>query len=152
MNRNGLAVTLWLVAGSIAAALLAPPAHAQNKAASLQGSWRSADSVIKITMSKNEIKAQFAEVGQGAKALGFKPGDVSFTGATRDQLIVGEQVIRYGTAMTCGKDGRKVPMMGKLAPDGQVLALHFYNLVVDKDCKDTGQYGITETLWQRVGR
>ena len=147
MNVRAAMATLSLAAAT--AIVMTGSVGAQN-ANSLQASWRSADSVIRITVNKNEIKAQFAEVGQGAKALGFKPGDVSFSGTAKDQFMIGEQIIRYGTSQTCFKDGRKVPMMGKLAPDGNVIALHFYNVLVDAQCKDTGQYAVTETLWQRV--
>jgi hypothetical protein len=31
-----------------------------------------------------------------------------------------------------------------------VLAVHFYMLQTDANCRDTGQYVVSETLWQRV--
>jgi hypothetical protein len=40
--------------------------------------------------------------------------------------------------------------MGYLRADDQVLALHFYNIHIDTNCRDIGSYDITETLWERV--
>ena len=147
MNVRVAMATLSLAAAT--AVVVTGSVGAQNTN-TLQGAWKNVDTVIRITVNKNEVKAQFADVGQGAKTLGFKPGDVSFSGTSKDQFMVGEQIIRYGSSQTCYKDGRKVPMMGKLSPDGNVIALHFYNVLLDAQCKDTGQYAVTETLWQRV--
>jgi hypothetical protein len=113
-----------------------------------QGTWKSGDTTIRVAINKTEARAQFVEVGQGAKGLGFKPGDVSFVAAVMGNMLHGEQTVRYGPQ--CHANGRKVPMMGRLRPDGQVLAIHFYMISTDPNCRDTGEYRITETLWQRV--
>jgi len=114
-----------------------------------QGVWRSGESTIRVTVTRTEARGQFVEVGQGARNLGFKPAEVSFVGAIMPaNLIHGEQTVRYGAK--CHANGRKVPMMGRLSPNGQVLAIHFYMIQVDANCRDSGQYSVTETLWQRV--
>jgi hypothetical protein len=140
-----------VVTGSALAQQPAPapaPAPAAPQNVSPQGTWKSGDTTIRVAVSKSEARAQFVEVGQGAKNLGFKPGDVSFVGVLMANMIHGEQTVRYGAK--CHANGRKVPMMGRLRPDGQVLAIHFYMIQADPNCRDTGQYQITETLWQRV--
>jgi hypothetical protein len=40
-------------------------------------------------------------------------------------------------------------MMAKMAADGRVLAMHNYNIIVDQGCRDTGQYEVAQTLWER---
>ena len=76
-----------------------------------------------------------------------EPGDVSFVATGDGAYLHGEQTVRYGG--TCHPNGRKVPMIGRMTPDGKALAVHFYNLTVDAGCRDTGEYNVTETLWQR---
>ena len=61
--------------------------------------------------------------------------------------LYGQQTIRY--VGSCHPNGREVPLIGRLAPNGQVLAMHFYNVAVDANCQDTGQVPVPETLWQR---
>jgi hypothetical protein len=135
-------VALALCFVSVAGAQ-APPA-ASN---SMQGVWKNTDTTIRIVVNKNEARGVFVEVGQGAKTLGFKPGELSFVAAFDGNYLHGEQTVRYGGA--CHPNGRKVPMIGRMTPDGRSLAMHFYNVVVDAQCRDTGEYGVTETLWQR---
>lgn len=146
-------VALALVIGSLVAigganAQQPAPAPAPAAAAIPQGVFKSGESTIRVTVNRTEVRGVFAEVGQGARNLGFKPADVSFVGAVSGNLMHGEQTVRYGPR--CHPNGRKVPMMGRLTPNGQVLAIHFYMIETDANCRDTGNYRITETLWQRV--
>jgi len=138
-----LGIGLVMVAGG-AVAQTPPPAA---PAPSLQGVYRSGESTLRVTVNRTEARAVFAEVGQGARALGFKPADVSFVGTVMGNMIHGEQTIRYPK---CHQTGRKVPMMARLTPNGQSLAIHNYMLQVDANCRDTGQYTVEQTLWQRV--
>lgn len=124
-----------------------PPAPAPAPG-SLQGLWRSADTTIRIVMNNREVRGMFAEVGEGARALGFKPGELSFVATVNGNYLYGQRTIRYRG--NCHPNGRKVPMMGRMTPDGRVLAVHYYNVVVDPNCRDTGEYRVAETLWQRV--
>lgn len=139
-----LGVVLLVLA--IASSTGAPAVKASTTGA--QGLWRNADTVIRITVTKSEARGQFVEVGQGAQALGFKPGETSFAATINGNYLHGEQTIRYAGA--CHPAGRKVPMIGRITPDGKVLAIHFYNIILDANCRDTGQYDVTETLWQRA--
>ena len=124
---------------------------AAQKGPAVQGLWRNSDTTVRITLNKSEIKGVFEQVGQLAQDLGFKAGDVALTGTMFDRFLSGEQTIRYGTKQNCFRErGRKVPLMGYLRADNQVLALHFYNIQVDANCRDTGFYDITETLWEQV--
>jgi len=147
VSRLGLALfTAVSVLGSGAA-----PAAAQAPAAqapALQGVWRSADTTIRITVDKGQVRSQFVEVGQGARTLGFKPGEGSFVATADGNHLYGQQTLRYGG--TCHPNGRKVPMIGRMTPDGKSLALHFYSLRVDANCRDTGEYSVSQSLWQRV--
>lgn len=138
-----VALLFGLAAGAGSAVAQGPAAPAS----SIQGVWKNADTTIRVAVNGKEARGLFVEVGQGAKALGFKPGDVSFVGAVDGTHMHGEQTIRYGG--TCHPNGRKVPMIGKMTADGKALAMHNYNLVIDGSCRDTGEYGVTETLWQR---
>ena len=150
-------VSVLLLAGSMGAwpaVAQAPGASPQPPRAapapeSLQSVWRSGDTTMRIAINGAEARGVFAEVGQGAKALGFKPGEASFVATTAGSYLSGQQTIRYSTP-NCHPNGRKVPMMGRMTPDGQALAIHFYNVTVDPNCRDTGQYRVIETLWQRV--
>jgi hypothetical protein len=140
-----LAVVVGLGFGAPAAtAQTAPPGGG-----SVQGMWRNADSTIRVTVNRSEAKGAFVDVGEPARRLGFKAGDPSFTAAVSGNYLHGEQTIRYGVA-NCHPNGRKVPIIGRMTPDGQVLAIHFYNVQVDPGCRDTGRYDVVETLWQRV--
>ena len=138
---------------AIAAAALAvwAPAGAQQNA-DMQGLWKNAESTVRITVKNGDVRAQFVEIGAIARDLGFKPGELSLSATQRGPFLIGEQTVRYAGNPACYKEGRKVPAMGRMSPDGRVLALHNYTLVIGPDCRDTGQYTITETLWQRAAR
>ena len=41
-------------------------------------------------------------------------------------------------------------MMARLTPDGRIMAIHTYAIRVDNLCRDTGEFSISENLWQRV--
>jgi hypothetical protein len=123
------------------------PVPAEGQAA-VQGLWRNADTTIRVVLERNQARGMFVEVGQAARQLGFKPGEVSFAATVDGHYLHGEQIIRYGGA--CHPNGRKVPMIARMTPDGRALAIHFYNISVDPNCRDTGEYSVTETLWQRV--
>ena len=143
---GGLALTVFFMGSSITSA----QAGAQ-KSLTVQGLWRNGDTTMRITVNKSQVKGVFEEVGQLARELGFSAREEILTGTLRDSLIHGEQTIRYGTTQSCFRErGRKVPLMARMTPDGQVLAIHFYNLRVDANCQDTGVYEVTETLWQLV--
>jgi hypothetical protein len=152
VTRIGIAL-LTLVLGS---GLSAPPATAQappapapaGPAAPFQGVWRSGDSAVRITLRGTEARGAFTEVGQAARTLGFKPGEVSFVATVSGNYLHGEQTIRY--AGNCHPNGRKVPMMARMTPDGRVLAIHYYVLTLDASCRDTGEFRIGESLWQRA--
>ena len=143
---GGLALTLALMGPTLTSA----QAGAQ-KTPTVQGLWRNGDTTMRITVNKSQVKGLFEEVGQFARELGFGAREEILTGTLRDSLIHGEQTIRYGTTQSCFRErGRKVPMMARMTPDGQVLAIHFYNIRVDANCQETGVYEVTETLWQLV--
>ena len=128
----------------------AAPAAAQApaQAPALQGLWKSSDTTIRITVEKGQAKSQFVEVGQNARTLGFKPGEGSFVATADGNYLFGQQTIRYGG--NCHPNGRKVPVMGRMTPDGKSLALHFYAVRIDAQCRDTGEYSVSQSLWQRV--
>lgn len=153
-------IPLWigriLLAGGLVFAIQMSPAitpaqAGAQRAVTLQGQWRNGDTTVRIAVNKSEVKGEFAQVGQLARELGFSVGEVALLGTRRDNFIFGEQTVRYGASQNCFRErGRKVPMMGRLRDDGQLLAIHFYNMRVDANCQDTGFYEITETLWERV--
>ena len=145
----GIALLLLLVAPGTPLPTSAQPRQA---APSLQGQWRNDDTTVQITVNKEEIEGKFTQVGAAAASLGFKVGEVSLKGTQRGEFVFGEQTIRYGGTLPCFKDGRKVAFIGRVTPDGQVLALHNYNVFIAPDCRDTGAYQVIETLWQRVAR
>ena len=143
---GGLALTVFLMGPSITSA----EAGAQ-KTPAVQGLWRNGDTTLRITVNKSQVKGVFEEVGQLARELGFSVREEILTGTLRDSLVHGEQTIRYGSNQSCFRErGRKVPLMGRITPDGQVLAIHYYNIRIDANCQDTGVYEVTETLWQLV--
>lgn len=128
-----------------------PPATSQAPAvppSALQGAWQIGDTSLRISVNMAEARGMFVEVGQGAGALGFKPGELSFVATVTESYLYGVQTTRYGG--TCYPDGRKVPMMGRMTPDGQALAIHFYNVRLDANCRDTGEYTVSQELWQRL--
>lgn len=131
--------------------LIASNQAAAQKGPAIQGLWRSSDTTVRITLNKSEVKGVFEQVGPLAQDLGFKAGDIALTGTVSERFVTGEQTIRYGAKQNCFRErGRKVPLMGYLRADNQVLALHFYNVLIDANCRDTGVYDITETLWEQV--
>jgi hypothetical protein len=125
--------------------VLASAAWAQGT--SVQGLWRGGDTTIRITVSGTEAKGLFVEIGPAASALGFKAGEVSFVATTIENFLYGVQTVRYGK---CHPNGRKVPVIGRLTADGQTLAIHNYLITVDPNCRDTGEYILQQSLWQRV--
>ena len=139
---------LALVVGSGIAVPMARPQVPTGRATQMQGLWRNADTTIRVVVNASEAKGTFIEVGQGARDLGFKPGEVSFVGTAEGNYLHGQQTIRYGG--TCYPEGRRGPMMARLTPDGRILAIHFYNITVDPNCRDTGEYSVTETVWERA--
>lgn len=141
VTKLGLGLVALIVVGGVG-----PPA-AVAQTGTPQGVWRNADTTIRVVIDKSQARGLFVEVGETARALGFKPGEASFVGTVNANLLHGEQTIRYGG--NCHPNGRKVPMMGRMTPDGRALAIHFYNVNVDANCRDTGEYSVTETLWQR---
>jgi hypothetical protein len=148
-GRSGLVLVVASVMSTGGALAQAPPVPAPAQNVSPQGVFRSGDTTIRVTITRTEARGVFAEVGQSARNLGFKPADVSFVASVAGSLMHGEHTIRYGRP-NCHPNGRKVPMMGRLTPNGQVLAVHFYMLQTDQNCRDTGQYEVSQTLWQRV--
>lgn len=138
----------WLVPAALVLTVSAGIGMAAAQPASVQGVWRNADTTIRIAVERNQARALFVEVGPGARALGFKPGEASFVAILNANYLNGEQTIRYGG--NCHPAGRKVPMMGRVTPEGRMLAIHFYNIVVDRNCRDTDEYTVTETLWERI--
>jgi hypothetical protein len=122
--------------------------EAAAQMAALQGTWRSGDTTIRVVFTMGEVRGIFATVSKGARELGFKPGDVSFTAVAVDNYLHGVQTFRYGG--TCYPNGRRVTMMARLTPDGRTMATHTYAIRVDDLCRDTGEFSISESLWQRV--
>lgn len=137
------------IAVSAVLASLAVTGGAAAQKPQIEGTWRSSNgSTIRVEVKGAEASGRFVDVGPDARALGFKPGDVSLTGMIVENYVHGVQTIRYGG--TCHPNGRKVPFIARVTPNGQVLAIHFYTVQLDNSCRDTGQYSIDETLWQRV--
>ncbi len=151
LGRGLVGRTVCGIAGlGLVMVMATTPAPAQApQAPSLAGVWKNGDTTLRVTQNRAEVKGSFVELGQNARALGFKPGEVSFSGTANGNFMNGEQTIRYSVA-NCHPNGRKVPMMGRLAPNGQALAIHYYFIAADANCRDTGQYNVTETLWERV--
>ena len=118
----------------------------------LSGLWKNADTTIRITVQKDDVRGEFVDVGPAAANLGFKPKEVGLTARRRGPFLFGEQVIRYGSTQQCYKEGRKIPVIGRLTPDGASLALHHYTVFIGPECRDTGEYTLIQTLWRRVGQ
>jgi hypothetical protein len=115
---------------------------------SLEGVWRSGGTSIPITVKGTEARGTFVELSPDARSLGFKPGELSFVGTVAENYLHGVQTIRY--AGTCHPNGRKVAFIGRVTPNGQTLATHNYGITVDNNCRDTGEYRLNETIWQRA--
>lgn len=156
-NRSASGLTAALLGALLAGSgLVAPAAMAQATpapppaapAATVQGVWRNAGTTIRIAVQGSEARGTFLEVSDVARAIGFKPQEVSFVAAVGGNYLSGLQTTRYSA--TCHPNGRRVPMMGRMTPDGRVLAIHFYNIRVDPSCRDTGEYTVTETIWERL--
>jgi len=149
--RHGFVVAVWVLAASALGGSLAgaqAPAPATPATPTLEGLWRSGDSTIRISVKGSEVRAVFDVVGERARGLGFKGGERSFDATIDHGFLYGRRLIRYSG--TCYLTGRQVPMLGRLSPDGRTLAIHFYSATVDQNCRDTGQYAVTETLWERA--
>jgi len=114
----------------------------------LDGLWSSAGSVLRVRVRDGEATAVFFRVGQGARQLGFKPGDVSFVAHVDGQQLDGRLNLRF--AGPCYPNGRTVPMIGILRRDGEGMVTHFYNFTLGDDCGDAGPYQISDTIWERV--
>jgi hypothetical protein len=142
--RTRISMVMVALVGGVALTVL----EAAAQTAALQGMWRSGDTTIRVVFTTGEVRGVFATVDKTARELGFKPGDVSFTAAAVDNYLHGVQTIRYGA--TCHPNGRRVTMMARLTPDGRTMAIHTYAIRTDNLCRDTGQFSISETLWQRV--
>ena len=142
------AAALWLVVGWALGSAQAVAQTSAPREVTVEGSWRSGDTTIRISVKGSEARAVFAIVGERARSLGFKPGERSFEATIDRTFLYGRRLVRYGGS--CYLTGRQVPMMGRLSPDGRVLAIHFYSVTLDQNCRDTGQYNVTETLWERV--
>ena len=121
---------------------------AADPAPALEGLWQAGDTVMRLTVEKAMVRGTMAEVGAAARTLGFEPGDASFVASADGHYLWGEQVIRY--AGPCHPSGRKISMMARMTPDGRVLAVHHYTRPIDQGCRDTGEYEISQVLWQRV--
>ena len=152
MRRSGLPWAARTALVALAAlSLSVSGARAQGApvpAPALEGLWKAGDTVMKVTIDGTTVRATMADVGTAARALGFKAGDVSFVALADGHYLWGEQVIRY--TGTCHPNGRKVSMMARMTPDGRVLAVHHYTRPIDPGCRDTGEYNISEVLWQRA--
>lgn len=124
-------------------------AHAARYgAASPEGLWSSAGSVIRIRVRRGEATGIFTQVSDGARKIGFKPGDVSFEGRLREGFLEGRMILRF--AGTCYPDGRVVPVIGLIRRDGDTMVTYFYNFAVAPDCVDVGAPTVANTGWDRI--
>ena len=114
----------------------------------LDGLWGSGGSRLRVSIRNGEATGVFDAVGDGARRIGFKPGDVSFVARVTNGQFDGRMTFRYETA--CYPEGRAVPVIGLLRRDGDTLVMHYYNLALDADCGDTGGYTIADTIWNRI--
>ena len=142
-----LILTTWAIMALALLPASGPAAIAAGRPSPVQGVWRSGDTTLRINVTGSEVRGLFAAVSQEARTLGFKSGDVSFVATVMENYLHGQQTIRYSGS--CHPNGRKVPLIGRLVPNGQILAMHFYNAEVDANCQETGKVSVTETLWQR---
>lgn len=141
-------VRIRIAAAALVAGVALTVLDAAAQTAALQGMWRSGDTTIRVVFTMGEVRGIFATVGKAARELGFKPGDVSFTAVALDNYLHGIQTVRYGG--TCHPSGRRVAMMARLTPDGRIMAIHTYAIRMDNLCRDTGEFSVSENLWQRV--
>jgi hypothetical protein len=151
MRTSGLpraARTALLALAVLALSISGVSAQGPAPAPALEGLWKAGDTVMKIAIDGATVRATMSEVGTVARTIGFKPGDASFVASADGHYLWGEQVIRY--AGPCHPSGRKVSMMARMTPDGRVLAVHHYTRPIDQGCRDTGEYEISQVLWQRV--
>src|SRR5262245_47854078 len=125
LTRISTAALVTLIAMAMGSAVHAQPSPPPPD---LPGLWKNADTTIRITVQKDEVRGEFVEVGAAAAKLGFKPKEVSLTARRRGPFIFGEQVIRYSG--NCYKEGRRIPVIGRLTPDGANLALHHYTVYI----------------------
>jgi hypothetical protein len=136
-----------LAVAAFAAGITLTVLDAAAQTAAFPGMWGSGDSTIRIVLTMGELRGIFATVSKAARDIGFRPGEVSFTAVAVDNYLHGVQTQRYGG--TCHPNGRRVAMMSRLTPDGRTLAIHTYAVRVDHLCRDTGEFSISEGLWQR---
>ena len=146
--KGTLRVWTSLVVVGLLAGAAAPAPDAAPQAA-LQGTWRSSETTMRIVVTQGEVRGTFAAVGKGAREFGFKPDEVSFTATPMDNYLHGVQTIRYGNR-ACYPTGRRVTMMARITPDGRTMAIHTYAIRIDDFCRDTGEFSVSEALWQRV--
>jgi len=124
-------------------------AHAgRYGAASPDGLWSSAGSIIRVRVRHGEATGVFTHVSDGARRLGFKPGDVSFDGRMREGFLEGRMTLRFANA--CYPEGRAVPIIGFIRRDSEALVIHFYNFSVGPDCVDVGPPTVSDTVWDRI--
>ena len=112
------------------------------------GLWSSAGSIIRVRVRHGEATGVFTQVSDGARQLGFKPGDVSFTGRMRDGFLAGRMTLRFPGA--CYPEGRAVPIIAFMRRDGEALVAHFYNFSIGPDCLDVGPPTVSDTVWNRI--
>jgi hypothetical protein len=146
--RHALRAQINMAVVALVAGVALTALEAAAQPAALQGTWRSGDTTIRVVFTMGEVRGIFATVSEAARELGFKPGDVSFIATAVDNYLHGVQTFRYGG--TCYPNGRRVTMMARLTPDGRAMAIHTYAIRVDDLCRDTGEFSISEGIWQRV--
>ncbi|HEV8533805.1 MAG TPA: hypothetical protein VGT00_20470 [Methylomirabilota bacterium] len=146
--RHAIRTQIKMAVVALVAGIALTALEAAAQTAALQGTWRSGDTTIRVVFTMGQVRGTFATVGKAARELGFKPGDVSFTAVAVENYLHGVQTLRYGG--TCYPNGRPVAMMARLTPDGRIMAIHTYAIRVDNLCRDTGEFSISENLWQRV--
>jgi hypothetical protein len=142
--RVRISIAAAALVGGVALTVL----DAAAQTATLQGMWRSGDTTIRVVFTMGEVRGIFTTMSKAAREVGFKPGDVSFTAVAVDNYLHGVQTIRYSAK--CHPNGRRVTMMARLTPDGRTMAIHSYAIRADDLCRDTGEYSVSETLWQRI--
>ena len=121
----------------------APPVSGPD----VQGDWQSGGTTYRVQTDGAKVTAVFETVSTEAQALGFKKGDLSFTGTRNGHFLQGEQVIRYPSNIPCHREGgRRVPFMAMVADDGKRIIIDWYNVSLNvQTCKDVGRtVGVTQ--------
>jgi hypothetical protein len=143
--------TFVLRRGPVAVALVASLGFAGSAASqpsSFAGFWNSGGTIMRITVNGSEATGVFVDVSPGARALGFKAGEVVLVATVVANDMHGMQTFRYSGR--CYPAGRRVPMIGHLSAPGETFATALYSFALDPYCTDKGQGAVTETIWQRV--